>query len=170
MRVLRWVAFVMVVLAASGWNSALVSAASSRVKWLDYTDQNRLYSLRVPSSWEVLSKGNAVVIASREDPAQRGVFGITLRPGGKTVEEAVEQEFQAKDRPTDLVKSPARIAGAPAVKVVGSKKGDPATRVVEYYAQNGDHQYYLLLQAPRDRWNQYNAIFYIMIRSFKFME
>ena len=138
--------------------------------WMTYTEPGENYQINYPADWQPLTKGNALVITSPGGPEERGVFGITLRTTGLTVEAAVEKEFQDPNRAADLKKSPARIAEMPAIKVWGSKKGDPNIRVVEYYVQKGSQQYYILFQAPHAAMDQYRAVFNAMIASMKFLK
>jgi hypothetical protein len=100
----------------------------------------------------------------------RGVFGITPRARGMRIEEAVKQEFDDPNRSTDLQKAPSRIGDQPAIKVWGSKKNDPNTRMVEYYVQRGEHQYYILFQAPHASMDRYSPVFNKMIASMKFLK
>jgi hypothetical protein len=153
---------------AAIFGACLAATVYAETRWLVYEDTGGAYQLNYPSTWQVLTKGTALVITSPGGPETRGVFGITPRAGGVTMDDAVKKEFDDPNRPADLVKSPARIGGLPAMKIVGSKKGDPNTRVVEYYVQNGSHQFYVLFQAPRAAMSQYTALFNGMIASIKF--
>jgi hypothetical protein len=149
---------------------SLLMARGEGSGWMAYTSEQQDYQVNYPASWKVQGKGDAVVITSPGEPPNRGVFGITPRKGKLTSEEAVQREMSAPDRPADLVRSAARIAELPAIKVVGSKKGDPATRIVEYYVQAGLTQYYVLFQGPSAAWVQYSPTFNAMIRSLKILK
>jgi hypothetical protein len=145
-------------------------AGPAGTNWLTYTDPDGRYEINYPSDWQTLTKGNALVITSPGGPEERGVFGITLRAAGLTVDAAVDKEFQDPEHPADLKKSPARIGEMPATKVWGSKKGDPNIREVKYYVQNGPQQYYILFQAPHAAMDHYRAVFNAMIASMKFLK
>ncbi len=144
--------------------------AQPAIKWHTYTDQGGFYSLNYPDGWEVLTKGNAVVIKGPGGPDNQGIFGITPRASGITIEESVKKEFSDPDRPKDLVKSMSRIANTPATKVVGSKKGNPDVKVVEYYVQIGSQDYYILFQTPRAAWSHNSDYFDGMIASMIFLK
>src|SRR5262249_54869013 len=126
------------------------------------------YTIDYPPNWQVLTKGNAVAITSPGDPETRGVFGITLRAEGVSAEEAVHKEFADPNHAPDLKKVPARIGGIPGIKDWGTKKGNSAIRIVEYYVQKGSQQYYILFQAPHSYMPNYTSIFNRMIASMKF--
>jgi hypothetical protein len=146
------------------------SPEAINTKWLTYTDLGGFYKVNFPSSWQVLTKGNAVVITSPGGMDDRGVFGITPRAEGVTVESSIEKEFSDPDHAPDLTKYPARIANLSATKVVGSKKGNPNIRIVEYYVQRGTQQYYILFQGPRLDWATYSPVFEKMIASLHFIK
>lgn len=151
-------------------SSVLRAAVSTPASWLTYTDLGGYYTIRYPPEWQVLTKGNALVITSPGGPDERGVFGITPRAEGLVINEAVEKEFQDPDRSADLKKSPARIGDVPAIKVWGSKKGNPNIRMVEYYVQKGHQQFYVLFQAPHVAMDRYSPIFNAMIASMRFLK
>ena len=161
------IAFLAVLLSVS-----MVSAAPAPKgpKWKVYVEPGGFYKITYPPSWQVLTKGNALVITSPGGPDERGVFGITLRAPGSSMEESVEKEFADPDRSSDLQQSPARIADTPAIKVWGSKKGDSSIRIVEYYVQRDDRQYYILFQAPHHAMARYSQHFNAMIGSLKFLQ
>jgi hypothetical protein len=138
--------------------------------WQTFTDQGGFYQINYPGNWQVLSKGNAVVITSPGGPEERGVFGITPRPEGITVQESVDKEFSDPEKPSDLQKAPARLGNLPAVKVWGSSKKDPSIRIVEYYIQKGHQQYYILFQAPHVMMPKYSPVFNAMIKSMEFLK
>jgi hypothetical protein len=138
--------------------------------WQTYVDNGGYYKISYPPGWQVLTKGNALVITSPGGPDERGVFGITPRAEGVTINDAVDKEFSDPNRASDLQKSASRIAGIPATKVWGSKKGDPNIRVVEYYVQSGTQQFYILFQAPHSAMTQFSPVFNSMISSMKFLK
>jgi hypothetical protein len=150
--------------------SSLFAALPNGNEWRTYVDLGGFYKINYPPGWQVLSKGNAVVITSPGDAGERGVFGITPRARGLRIEEAVEQEFSDPERSSDLQKTAARLGNQPAIKVWGSKKGDPNTRIVEYYVQRGNNQYYILFQAPHASMDRYSGVFNKMIASMKFLQ
>jgi predicted Zn-dependent protease len=125
------------------------------------------YKFRYPEGWQVNTKDNAMIVKS---PGDVGVFGIVRRPDDQPNKEAVKKEFQASDRPADLTQTPANVAGLSATKVIGSKKDDPYTRMVEYYVQSRKtgHQYYILLMAPQNQWNRYSISFNNMMHTLSF--
>src|SRR5688572_11587351 len=86
---------------------ALVPAAPD--DWLTHVDMSGNYKISYPPDWSVLSKGNAVVITSPGTPEERGVFGITPRAAGLSINEAVAKEFEDPNRSSDLQKAPSRI-------------------------------------------------------------
>jgi len=137
--------------------------------WRVYTDVNGDYQVNYPSNWQVLTRGNALVITSPGSGETRGVFGITPRAEGMKVEDAVKKEFDDPNRSPDLQKASSRIANQPAIKVWGAKKGNPGVRMVEYYVQKGNRQYYILFQAPRESMDRYGPVFNGMIGSLKFL-
>jgi len=158
-------------LAAAACLAAVAFAAPPKtVDWKTYVEPGGAYKINYPPGWQVLTKGHALVITSPGEPEVRGVFGITLRAGDVSMDEAVEKEFVDPDRSQDLQQSPARIADTPAIKVWGSKKGDPGTRIVEYYVQRGEHPYYILFQAPHAAMVRYSPLFNAMIGSMKFLD
>jgi hypothetical protein len=137
--------------------------------WETFSDPGNAYKIDYPNDWHVLHKGNAVVITSPGRPEDRGVFGITLRTHAPSVEESVDKEFADPNHSRDLQKAASRLAGLPATKVWGSKKNDPNIRVVEYYLQKGDAQYYILFQAPHLEMSKFGPVFQKMIGSFQFL-
>jgi hypothetical protein len=146
------------------------SAAETRPGWKTYTDSTGHYSINYPEKWQPITRGDALVISSPGEAATRGVFGITRRTGDVTAPEAVAKEFESPDRPADLQQGPAKMGDRPAIKVWGSKKGDPNIRVVEYYLQKDRHtQYYILFQAPHAMMSKYGPIFNRMIGSIQFL-
>jgi hypothetical protein len=138
--------------------------------WRVFVEPGGSYKISYPPGWQVLTKGSAVVITSPGGPEERGVFGITLRGEGSTIQDSVKKEFDDPDRSSDLQQSPAKLADNPAIKVWGSKKGDASIRIVEYYVQRGDRQYYILFQAPHDAMSRYSQHFNAMIGSMKFLQ
>src|SRR5438552_3399056 len=95
-------------------SSVLAQPSSTKMTqdWKTYTDIGGAYEIRYPPTWQVLSKGNALVITSPGLPEERGVFGITPRAEGTTIQESVDKEFADPTHATDLQKNPTRIAGA----------------------------------------------------------
>lgn len=148
--------------------TATVGSAET-ISWITYTDPQGMYTINYPEGWQTKSQGRALVISSQEG-SERGVFGITLRGEGVSKESAVEREFADPNRPEDLQKVASRIANQPAIKVWGSKKGDPSIKSVEYYVEKGTQEYYILFQAPHAAMARYSPIFNAMIASFKFAE
>ncbi len=146
------------------------AAPPKGVNWKTHVDPAGNYKINYPPGWQVLMKGKALVITSPGGPDERGVFGITLRAEGVSMDESVQKEFDDPDRSADLQQSPARIADTPAIKVWGSKKGDPSIRIVEYYVQRGDQQFYILFQAPHAAMIRYSPVFQSMIGSMKFLQ
>ncbi len=138
--------------------------------WRLFVDIGGYYRVNYPGTWQVLTRGNALVITSPGGPEIRGVFGITPRPEGSNIQETVDKEFKDPERSPDLKQAPSRIAGRPAVKVWGSKKGDPNIRMVEYYVQEGPQQFYILFQAPHAGMTRFGPIFERMIASMKFLK
>jgi hypothetical protein len=158
-----------------GFGLALATTASAQNLsadggWRLYEDTGGYYKVNYPATWQVLTRGNALVITSPGGPEIRGVFGITPRPEGTTVQDAVNKEFQDPEHSPDLKKAPARIANRPAVKVWGSKKGDPNIRMVEYYIEEGSQQFYILFQAPHAGMDRFGPIFEKMIATMKFLK
>ena len=131
-----------------------------------YRNPEGLYTFRYPSRWQVNAKDGAMIVKS---PGSAGVFGIVRRPDDQPNEQAVNRLLVAPNRPQDLTLTPARLAGISATKLIGSKKEDPYIRTVEYYLQHPNgHQYYILLQAPRNEWNKYSIAFGSMLRTLSF--
>ncbi len=152
-------------LTLSSWAFAQTPAG-----WHTHIDVAGHYKIDYPSDWQVMSKGSAVIITSPGGAEERGVFGITKKAEGSSIEDSIEKEFSDPDRPSDLQKSPAKLAGVPATKVWGSKKSDPSIRVVEYYVQNGKHPYYIIFQAPHTSMTRYSPVFNAMIGSMQFLQ
>jgi hypothetical protein len=152
--------------------SAAIATAAGPVPagWATYNDMSGSYSIHYPPDWQVLTKGNAVVITSPGDASVRGVFGITPRAAGVSINESVDKEFSDPNRAPDLQRTPARLANIPAIKVWGSKKGNTAIRIVEYYVQIGNVQYYILFQAPHAQMQRYGPTFDKMIGSLRFQQ
>ena len=139
------------------------------VTFHDYLHPNGLYRLRRPAHWKVTANDNAMVMQSSGKNGRRGVFGIMRRPEDPPNEEAVTREFQALDKPADLTQTSARVAGMRAIKVMGTNKENPDNRMVEYYVQNfNGQQYYILMMAPRDQWQDYAGKFNAMLASLSF--
>ncbi len=155
-------------LSAVSLMTAPVMAAPSG--WQLYTDVGGSYQINYPPEWQAMSRGNALVIASPGSVEERGVFGITPRAEGTTIEDSVKKEFGDPDHSADLKKVASRIAGRMATKVWGSKKGDPSIRIVEYYVQDGHQQFYILFQAPHAAMAQYSPVFNTMIGSMQFLK
>jgi hypothetical protein len=133
-----------------------------------YMHPEGFYTVRYPASWRVNAKENAMLVKSN-GTSRFGVFGIVRRDDSNPNEEAVKHELAAPNRPADLTEMPARVAGLPATKIVGSAKENPDNRMVEYYVQHPDgRQYYILMMAPRNQWNQYNVAFNSMLQSLSF--
>jgi hypothetical protein len=147
--------------------SSFAAPAAPKAAWLTYQEPNGAYKINYPAHWQVMTRGNALVITSPEEPESRGVFGITIRPGKSSIEDSVSKEFEDPERSQDLQQAPARLSDLPAIKVWGSKKGDQSTRIVEYYVQKGDHQFYVLFQAPHSSMPRFSPVFNAMISSFK---
>jgi hypothetical protein len=128
-----------------------------------YSQPEGLYKFKYPTGWQINARENAMIVKS---PGDTGVFGIVRRPDDQPNEEAVAREFNASDRPSNLTQYPSKIAGMRATKVVGSKKDDPYTRMVEYYVQHPNgHQYYILMMAPQLEWARYSKSFGSMLGS-----
>ncbi len=135
----------------------------------NYAHPEGYFHLNYPANWQVNAKDNAMIMKSAGLGGDRGVFGIVRRDDSVSNEDAVTKEFQAPNRPADLVKTPSQVAGMPATKVVGSGKEDPNNRMVEYYVQNPNgHQYYILMMAPRNEWKRYTVAFSTMLNSLSF--
>src|ERR1700721_2331012 len=81
--------------------------------WPVYVDTGGFYKISYPPGWQVLTKGNALVITSPGGPDERGVFGITPRADSASIDDSVGKEFGDPDRSADLQKSPSPLAGAP---------------------------------------------------------
>ncbi len=143
------------------------TAGAQTLTWKTYSDPQGAYTVNYPEGWETMTQGKALVIRS-VDAAERGIFGITLRTEGTSKEAAVERQFADPEHAQDLQKAPARIADQPAIKVWGSKKGDPHIRSVEYYIEKDGQQYYILFQAPHTAMARYSPVFNAMISSLKF--
>src|ERR1035438_1110230 len=135
-------------IAVRGWSDPMPTRPS---KMMDYAQPQGLYRFRYPSSWKVSENEKALLIKSPGDPGLIGVFGIVRIADTTSIHDAVLNEF--KQRPADLTQSDATVAGLHATKLVGPKKGDPSTKMVEYYIElpNGK-KYYVLLMAPLNRW------------------
>jgi hypothetical protein len=132
----------------------------------EYSHPDGMYALHYPADWRVNANDSALLVHSRGENLNRGVFGIVRRPDDQPNEDAVAREFHAADRPTDLTLEQAQVAGLPATKLIGSNREDPNNQMVEYYVQGtGGHQYYILLMAPRDEWKRYSVSFDGMLRS-----
>jgi hypothetical protein len=131
-----------------------------------YLHPGGLYAVRYPASWEINAKDNAMVMRSQARNGAHAVFGVVHRSESPSNEESVKHEFEAADKPGDLIRGEARVAGHHAIKVTGTSKDDPLSRMVEYYVDSANgHQYYILMKAPREDWNRYNMAFSAMIRS-----
>lgn len=131
-----------------------------------YSDSQGRYQMNYPETWQISAKEGAVLVRSSRGP-DGGVFGIMCRPDDRPNSQAIKKELKAKDRPADLTQAPARVGGLPATKLIGSKKNDPATKMVEYYIQNPatGHQFYVLLMAPKDQWSRYSPTFGSILNS-----
>lgn len=150
--------------------SSILPLTAWAASWITYIDASGIYKITYPSSWQILTKGNAVVITSPGGPDERAIFGITRRSQGTSAEEAVGKVFSDPQRSEDLQRTHASLGGLPAIKVWGSKKGDPSMRIVEYYVQKGPDQYYILFQAPFVRTSEFKPMFDGMIASMKFLK
>jgi hypothetical protein len=132
-----------------------------------YAHPMGLYQLRYPSGWQLNSNDTAMIVKSTH--GDRAVFGIVRRPETETNEAAIEREFSANNRPADLTRASARVAGLPATKVIGSSKEDPNNKMVEYYVQHPNgRSYYVLMMAPRQEWNRYAGTFNSILQNLSF--
>jgi len=150
-------------------SSVTFAQSPTPVGWHTHIDVGGHYKIDYPDGWQILSKGNALVITSPGGPEERGVFGITQKAEGSTIQESIDKEFSDPEHSPDLQRAPAKLAGLPATKVWGSKKGDANIRMVEYYIQNDKHPYYILFQAPHAATATYSPIFNTMIGSMQFL-
>jgi hypothetical protein len=129
-----------------------------------YDNPEGLYKLRYPANWRVNAHDNAMVMKSSNRAGQPVVFGIVRRNESLPNEDALLKEFNSPNRPADMVRMPARVAGLPATKVIGSDKNNPDNRLVEYYVQHPNgREYYIMLMAPRNQWAHYASTFNTML-------
>jgi hypothetical protein len=125
----------------------------------DYIHPEGLYQVSYPTNWTMHAKADGMLAVSGGRHGEQVVFGVLRRQDTMSNEQAIEKEMTASNRPIDLVKMQARVAGLSATKLVGAGP-NPDVKKVEYYVEteNG-HHYFILMMAPRDEWNQHNLAF-----------
>src|SRR5207245_2197121 len=100
--------------------------AAPKVRWAAYKSNALSLQVSVPADWTPAKIPNA--LAFRYNDLAGGTAGIGIMRSSQnrmSIEEAADKEFTQEGRPSDWVRTPARVSGMRAIKMVGTSHKNP---------------------------------------------
>ena len=151
---------------------AVVSATTcaGAARWVAYKSNLLNLQVSVPADWKPAKIPKA--LAFRYDDLVGGTAGIGILKSSqneKSIEQAAEQEFIREGRPADWVRSPARVDGRRAIKMVGTDPKNPDRKIVHYYIATTQGNYLVQCQASAAQWSTFSPIFTTILMKLKFL-
>jgi len=169
MRSLRFGLVLLLGLSQFSFSAVPRPSKAPQAKWLPYHSEALQFALKYPAAWSVREKENAVAFNSPQTASSHAAMGI-LKSSQKdlTIDQAADSEAQEAGNPKDWIRTPARVDGRRAIKIVSPRKQDPQSRRVEYYVEGAEGYYLIQCLAPQNEWATYSPLFTTMITTFHF--
>ena len=145
--------------------------AAAKTRWASYKSNLLNIQVTVPAEWTPAKIPNA--LAFRYDDQAGGTAAIGIMKStqsGATIETAADQEFQQEGSPADWVRTPARVSGMRAIKIVGTSPKNPDRKIVYYYVEAPQGTYLIQCQASLDRWTTFGPIFSEILTKLTFLQ
>jgi hypothetical protein len=145
--------------------------AAPKIRWTTY--KSNLLSLRVsvPAEWTPVKIPKA--LAFRYEDQAGGTAGVGIMKSdqsGQSIEEAADHQFQNEGSPPDWVRSPARVGGMRAIKIVGLDPKNPDRKIVHYYIEAPLGTYLIQCQASSHRWSTFGPLFAAILTKLTFLQ
>jgi len=144
--------------------------AAEKIRWASYKSNLLNIQVTVPAEWTPAKIPNA--LAFRYDDQAGGTAAIGIMKSaqtGATIEAAADREFEREGRPADWVRTPARVSGMRAIKIVGTLPKNPDRRIVHYYVEAPLGTYLIQCQASLGQWSTFGPIFAQILTKLTFL-
>ena len=145
-------------------------AAPQKIRWAPYKSNLLNIQISLPADWKPVKITKA--LAFRYDDLAGGVAGIGILKSdrtGITIEQAADEEFEHAGKPSDWIRSNAKISGMRALKIVGLDPKNPDHKIVHYTVETPQGIYLIQCQATADRWATFSPIFSTILSNLKFL-
>lgn len=151
--------------------AGLAVHASPKAHWVAFKSNLLNLQVSVPSDWKPVKTPNA--LAFRYEGLEGSKAGIGILKSSQTegsINSAADAEFQRAGSPTGWTRTPARVDGMRAVKIVGVDTINPEMKFVHYYIDTAQGMYLVQCQAPAAQWSTYSPIFAAVLDRVKFFQ
>jgi hypothetical protein len=161
------------ILALSAFVSALAlvtsTQAAAKTPWLSYKSNLLNVQVSVPSDWKPVKIPKALAFHADDLSGGTAAIGILKSDQTGSIEEAADKQFEREGRPPDWVRSPARVDGMRAIKIVGMVGNSSNRKMVHYFIETPQGNYLVQCQATADRWSTFGPIFSTILSKLKFL-
>jgi hypothetical protein len=150
-------------------STGLTLQAAPKVHWVAFKSNLLNLQVSVPSDWKPVKAPNA--LAFRYEALDGAKAGIGLLKSSKTdgsIESTADADFQRAGNASDWTRTPARVDGMRAIKIVGTDAANSGNKFVHYYIDTPKGMYLVQCQAPADQWATYSPIFTAVLAHVKF--
>lgn len=141
----------------------------SKTRWLSYKSNLLNVQVSVPADWKPVKIPKALAFRADDLAGGTAAIGILKSDQSGSIEAAADQQFEREGKPADWVRSPARVNGMRAIKIVGLVANHPDRKMVHYFIETPQGNYLVQCQATADHWSTFGPIFATILSKLKFL-